>query len=192
MQAVRAPTLTELLKSDLTRFYHFNGNPNRQAHGLELWRNFVNPRCAPITFYRLAHNLQHKRLGRPFAKLLTWLNFFLYGIEIDARCTIGPGCYIPHSSGTVIGAQSIGAQALIYQQVTLGGKVIQFEHSGRPVVGDNVILGSGAKVLGDIRIGNNVTVGPNSVVMESLPDLVTVLGIPAKVIRSKVGDSHNV
>lgn len=184
-QLPKTPSFSELLKSDLERYYHFNGQRGKKPKSRELWKNFVNPRCAPISFYRLAHHLQKKRWGRPLSKLFTWLSFFLYGIEIDSRCVIGPGCYIPHPSGTVIGAQSIGAHALIYHQVTLGGKVIEFEHSGRPIVGDHAILGTGAKILGDIVIGHNVTIGPNSVVLESVPDSVTLLGVPAQIIKVK-------
>lgn len=183
-------SLLDLLRSDLERHYEFSGRAGRRARALDLWRNFVHPRCAPLAYYRLAHAMRGTLPGRVVGKLLSWAAFFIYGIEIDARCVIGPGCYIPHSAGSVLGARAIGAGALIYQQVTLGAKVIQLGQEGRPVIGDNVVLGAGAKVLGDITIGHGVVVGPNSLVMESLPDRVTVLGVPAQIVKRRGVDAH--
>ena len=119
-------------------------------------------------------------------KLLTYFNIVLFGIEVTPRCEIGPGVFFPHTSGTVIGAVRIGANAIIYQGVTLGAKKLGsgFDHANRPEVGDSVVLGAGCKILGGITIGDNVIVGANSVVVRSVPPNQTVAGIPARKISS--------
>ncbi len=108
-------------------------------------------------------------------------NLKRYGIEISPRCEIGPGLYLPHTHGTVIGAWQIGENAVIYQGVTLGAKNLDlvFSESLRPNLGDNVTIGAGAKVLGGVRIGNSSTVGANAVVTKDVNDHQTVVGIPA-------------
>ena len=174
-----------MLKSDLSRHFKFGGQPERVPRALDLWRNFLHPRCAPLGIYRVAHALQWYRAGRPVAKLLTWINFFLFGIEIDARCPIGPGCYLPHAAGTVIGARSIGASATIYHQVTLGARKMEIDLVGRPSIGDDVVLGAGAKVLGHISVGDGCVVAPNSLLLESIPAGVTVMGVPAIVVKTR-------
>lgn len=117
-------------------------------------------------------------------KLLTYLNIVLFGIEVTPRCEIGPGVFFPHTSGTVIGAATIGANAIIYHGVTLGAKKLgsEFDPANRPEVGDSVVLGAGSKILGGITIGDNVIVGANSVVVRSVPPNKTVAGIPAREI----------
>ena len=109
---------------------------------------------------------------------------FLFGIEIASACSIGPGLFLPHSSGTVIGAWSIGANSTIFHGVTLGAKnlALDFDITSRPVLGDNVTIGAGAKILGGIRIGDNAVVGANSVVLSDIPSNCTVAGVPAKII----------
>ena len=110
----------------------------------------------------------------------------IFGIEIAVNCEIGAGLYFPHTVGTVIGARKIGQNALIYQGVTIGAKHIDigFDPSSRPLIGNDVTIGSGAKILGGIEIGNNVSIGANAVVTKSLPDHVVAVGIPAKIIRT--------
>ena len=107
------------------------------------------------------------------------------------RCEIGPGLCFPHTVGTVIGALRIGRDAVIYHGVTLGAKEMDFgyDSKARPIIGDNVVIGSGAKVLGGITIGNNVIVGANAVVVESVPDNVVVGGVPAHILRHKGGST---
>jgi serine O-acetyltransferase len=121
-------------------------------------------------------------------RLLTYLNIVLFGLEVSPRCEIGPGIFFPHTSGTVIGARRIGRKVTVFQGVTLGAKELdmRFNPALRPEVGDDVMLGSGCKILGNIRIGYNVTVGANSVVVESVEPNTTVVGIPARQIAAKV------
>lgn len=173
-----ALSLTGYLKSDLERYYHYNGRPGIAPRKRELWRNFLIPRCAPVTIYRLAHHAHKNGLG-VIAKLLTWLNFYLHGIEISSKTAIGPYFFMPHASGTVIGAVSIGHHAVIYQQVTIGAKEVEFEHVGRPTIGNYVLIGSGARVLGSITIGDGCVIGANSVVTKSVAENNLVTGTPA-------------
>ncbi len=174
--------LIELLKSDLERHYFYTGRAGREPRAYELWRNFLVPRCAPVALYRVSHWLLQKRLS-PFAKIVTWLNFYLYGIEIAAQCRIGPHFYMPHASGSVIGAMSIGHHAVIYHQVTIGAKDIMFAYEGRPVVGDNVLIASGARVIGAITIGDGCVIAANAVVNRSTDPGCLLAGVPAKVVR---------
>ncbi len=118
--------------------------------------------------------------------LLTYLNIILFGLEVSPRCEIGPGIFFPHTSGTVIGASRIGSEVIVFNGVTLGAKELDkgFDPALRPEVGDRVILGTGCKVLGGIRIGDNVTVGANSVVVKSIMPNMTVAGIPASEVVS--------
>lgn len=123
--------------------------------------------------------------GIPIApQLLTYLNVLLFGLEVTPRCEIGPGIFFPHTSGTVIGASRIGSKVTVFQGVTLGAKELDmgFNPALRPEVGDGVVLGAGCKVLGGITIGMNVTVGANSVVVDSILPNTTVIGIPAREI----------
>jgi serine O-acetyltransferase len=134
----------------------------------------------------MSHAFYKKKLTI-FARIISIMNFLFFGIEIAMRCEIAPGLCFPHTIGTVIGAQRIGRNALIYHGVTLGAKEMDINYCPemRPIVGDNVIIGSGAKVLGGIIIGNNVVIGANAVVTHSIPDNATVGGIPARVLRTK-------
>ncbi|WP_316894038.1 serine O-acetyltransferase [Ralstonia mannitolilytica] len=114
------------------------------------------------------------------------VNFVVFGIEIAARCEIGPGLYLPHTQGTVIGAWSIGKNAVIYQGVTIGAKELDFAYSevSRPKLGDNVTIGAGAKVLGGVQLGPGARIGANAVVITSVPEGALAVGIPAKVLST--------
>jgi serine O-acetyltransferase len=120
------------------------------------------------------------------AKLVSLINFFLFGIEIAVRCPIGRGFFLPHTQGTVIGAWSIGDNATVFQGVTLGARELDHSYveSSRPVLLDDVTVGSGAKVLGGIRIGSRVRIGANSVVLSDLPNDVIAVGAPARPVKS--------
>lgn len=104
------------------------------------------------------------------------------GVTISPGTEIGPGLYIGHSRLIIIHHDvKIGAGLSIAHGVTIGTKGLGAQ--GAPVLGDNVFIGAGAKILGNIRIGNHVKVGANAVVLEDVPDGATVVGIPAKVVR---------
>ena len=130
--------------------------------------------------------LYRKRLG-PLAKLISLLNFFAFGIEIAVRCPIGPGLFLPHSHGTVIGAWRIGSNATIFQGVTLGAREVDFTYTkdSRPTLGDDIIVGAGAKVLGGVALGDRVRVGANAVVLKDIPADTLAVGVPARLIGNR-------
>jgi serine O-acetyltransferase len=106
------------------------------------------------------------------------------GIEIHPGAQIGDGLFIDHGKGVVIGETAvIGNNCTIYHQVTLGGTGRQKHSKRHPTVGDNVLIGAGAKVLGPVTIGNNAMIGAGSVVLDDVPDNSTVTGMKARVIK---------
>lgn len=176
--------LKQLLYSDLARQYELEGRSNLRPTFLGFVCRLLHPRFLPIVLCRGSRGaMLHGIPGVP--KLLTYLNILLFGLEVSPRCEIGSGLFFPHTSGTVIGASRIGSGATIFQGVTLGAKELDmgFNLALRPEVGDGVILGSGCKILGGIRVGDNVTVGANSVVVDSINPNTTVAGIPARIIN---------
>ena len=105
------------------------------------------------------------------------------GIEIHPGATIGKGFFIDHGMGVVIGETAvIGDNCLIYQGVTLGGTG-KDKGKRHPTLGNNVMVGSGAKVLGPFTVGNNVKIAANAVVLEAIPDNCTAVGVPARIIK---------
>ncbi len=135
-----------------------------------------------VLLYRLAHVLHTFRI--PFIpRLISQIARFLTGIEIHPGAKIGPGFFIDHGMGVVIGETTeIGTNVTLYQGVTLGGTGWN-RGKRHPTLGDNVVVGVGAKVLGNIRLGNNVKVGGGSVVIHSVPPYCTVVGVPAEIVR---------
>jgi serine O-acetyltransferase len=144
--------------------------------------------CYPGFQAVLAHRLAHKlyRWGVPLApRLISQISRFFTGIEIHPGATIGRRFFIDHGMGVVIGETTeIGDDVLLYQGVTLGGTG---NETGKrhPTLGNNVVIGTGAKILGNIRIGNHVRVGAGSVVVHPVPDNSTVVGIPGRVVRMR-------
>ena len=139
------------------------------------------PGLQALFSHRFAHRL-HK-IGIPFfPRLISHLARFFTGIEIHPGAQIGKGVFIDHGMGVVIGETAIiGDYSLIYQGVTLGGTG---KETGKrhPTLGENVVVGGGAKVLGNIQIGNNVRIGAGSVVLHDVPSNCTVVGIPGRVV----------
>ena len=133
--------------------------------------------------HRLIHFL-HSQLRIPvLPRLLSQWVRFLTGIEIHPGAQIGPGFFIDHGMGVVIGETTeIGENVTLYQGVTLGGTGVE-RGKRHPTLGNNVVVGAGAKVLGNIQIGNNVKIGAGSVVVHSVPDNSTVVGVPGEILR---------
>jgi serine O-acetyltransferase len=177
-------TLKAILFADLKRQYVIGGQLERQATLFGLLKSSFSPRFMPVVLFRLSHYFSQHRLS-PLAKLFGLMNFILFGLEIAARCEIGPGLYFPHTQGTVIGANKIGENATIYHNVTFGAREIDLDYSvfSRPNIGDNVIVGAGAKILGPVTVGNGARVGANAVVVEDVPAGSTVVGIPARIVK---------
>lgn len=147
-----------------------------------------------LIFHKGAHGLYKHKLKLP-ARMLSNLSRFLTGIEIHPGAQIGRRCFIDHGMAVVIGETTeIGDDVTIYQAVTLGGtgKDIGKRH---PTIGNNVVISSGAKILGPFEVGNNCKIGAGSVVLEKIPDNCTVVGIPGKIVKSidqRVSDLNQV
>lgn len=135
-----------------------------------------------VAAYRVAHYFHKKKLYLT-ARVISQLARFFTGIEIHPGATIGKGLFIDHGMGVVIGETTeIGDNCLIYQGVTLGGTG-KDRGKRHPTLGDNVMVGSGARVLGPFKVGNNVKIAANAVVLEAVPDNCTAVGVPARVVR---------
>ncbi len=134
-----------------------------------------------ILFYRITHILHY--IGIPFIpRLLSQLARFITGIEIHPGAVIGPGLFIDHGMGVVIGETAVvGTNVLLFHGVTLGGISSQ-TGKRHPTVGDNVFIGAGARILGNIHLGDNCRIGAQSVVLKDVPPDATAVGIPAKIV----------
>ena len=151
---------------------------------------FCYPGLHALLLHRLSHKLYSQRVPL-IPRLISHLGRFFTGIEIHPGAEIGQGVFIDHGMGVVIGETAIvGDYSLIYQGVTLGGTG---KETGKrhPTIGKNVVVGAGAKVLGNINIGDNVRIGAGSIVLRHVPSDCTVVGIPGKVI-SKSGQRAEV
>jgi serine O-acetyltransferase len=137
-----------------------------------------------ILLHRLAHRLF--KSGVPLLpRVISQTSRFFTGIEIHPGAKIGKRFFIDHGMGVVIGETAeIGDDVLLYQGVTLGGTGKE-KGKRHPTLGNNVVVGTGAKVLGNIRLGNCVKVGAGSVVVHPVPDNSTVVGIPGRVVRAR-------
>ena len=143
---------------------------------------FCYPGVKALAYHRIAHKLYQKN-HYLLARWLSQRARHKTGIEIHPGATIGRRVFIDHGTGVVIGETAeIGDDCLLYQGVTLGGtgKDVGKRH---PTLGNNVMVGSGAKVLGPFKVGNNVRIAANSVVLREVPDNATVVGVPGRVVR---------
>lgn len=140
-----------------------------------------------LLLHRLASRLH--RSGLPVVpRLVSHLNRFLTGIEIHPAAQIGHGVFIDHGMGVVIGETAIvGDDVTLYQGVTLGGTGKQ-RGKRHPTIGNNVVIGVGAAVLGDITVGEGVKIGAGSVVLDDVPPHCTAVGVPAKIVSFREPD----
>ena len=157
-----------------------------------IYRNDPAARNLEILLYSgfhaiLIHRLTHLiwKLGIPFfPRLLSQISRFLTGVEIHPGAKIGKGFFIDHGMGVVIGETTeIGENCVLFHNVTLGGTG---KHKGKrhPTIGDNVMIGTGAIVLGPVRVGNNVRIGANTfILMRDVPDNTTVAGTPGRIVK---------
>ena len=137
-----------------------------------------------IVFHRVAHALDRVRIP-VLPRLLMTLARGITGVEIHPAATIGPGLFIDHGMGVVIGETSVvGRDVTLFQGVTLGGTGKE-RGKRHPTIGDRVVIGTGAKVLGNIHIGNDVMIGANAVVLRDVPDHSTVVGVPGRITKTK-------
>ncbi len=143
------------------------------------------PGLHAILIHRMSHLLW--RLKFPvIPRLLSHIARFLTGIEIHPAAEVGPGFFVDHGMGVVIGETTeIGEDCLLYQGVTLGGTGKE-KGKRHPTLGNHVVVGAGAKILGPVKIGNFVKIGANSVVLKPAPDYSIVVGVPGRIIKKKV------
>lgn len=168
--------LFSLIRED---FRNVKENDPALKSRLELFFNY--PGIWALFFYRISHALYKKKI--PYLpRLISGLGQFLTIIDIHPAATIGRRVFIDHGVGIVIGETAIVEDdVLIYQQVTLGG--VSLEKGKRhPTIKSGAILGAGAKILGNIVVGENAKIGANSVVVKNVPDNCTAIGVPARII----------
>jgi serine O-acetyltransferase len=159
---------------------------------VELFFNY--PGVWALANYRIAHAL-HVKGFKTLARALMGISQIITNIDIHPACTIGRRVFLDHAFGVVIGETAVvGNDVLIYQGVTLGGVSLDRGVKRHPTIKDFTVIGSGAKILGDITIGENCRIGSNSVVVKSIPDDSTAVGVPARIIdkgRDKNPMAHN-
>ncbi|MDN5300839.1 MAG: serine O-acetyltransferase [Thermoanaerobacteraceae bacterium] len=143
-----------------------------------------------IVMHRIAHWF-YKRNLLLIARIISQINRFITGIEIHPGARIGKGFFIDHGMGVVIGETTeIGDNVTLYQGVTLGGTGKE-KGKRHPTLGNNIVVGSGAKILGPLKIGDNAKIGAGAVVLKDVPPNSTVVGVPGKaVVREKVDYSE--
>lgn len=170
-------SLFSTMKED---FLNVKRNDPALHSSFELFFNY--PGLWAIFFYRVSNALYRKGL-RFIPRFISAIGQFLTTVDIHPAATIGNRVFIDHGVGVVIGETAVvGNDVLIYQQVTLGG--VSLSHGKRhPTVENNAIIGAGAKVLGNITIGEKSRVGANSVVLKDVPPHSTAVGIPARIIN---------
>lgn len=148
---------------------------------------FMYPGLHAIINHRIAHFLWKLKIP-VLPRMISAFSRFLTGIEIHPGARIGQRFFIDHGMGVVIGETTIiGDNVLIYQGVTLGGTGKE-KGKRHPTLGDDIVVGTGAKILGNITIGNNVKIGAGSVVIINVPDNSTAVGVPARIVRK--GETH--
>jgi serine O-acetyltransferase len=162
----------------LDYYYYYLITKNKSSNKFTLF--FLSPRLLVNILLRITILLHSYRITRPFSFFLSWVNFFIFNIEFSGKCQIGPGLFIPHSSGIVLGARQIGKNVVIFQGVTIGSRGVDFEFKNRPSIGNNVIIGAGAKILGNIKMYDGSKAAANSLVLNSVPKNCLAIGVPAK------------
>jgi serine O-acetyltransferase len=142
-----------------------------------LWTH-VGLRAA--VWYRLSHAAYRRHIPL-LPGMIARMNLRRYGLDIVSSVPIGPGLYIPHPVGTVVMAVSLGSRCHLISGVTIGMRTVQ----AFPRIGDNVTISAGARVLGDIYVGDGATIGANAVVITNVPDGATMVGAPAQPTKPK-------
>jgi serine O-acetyltransferase len=156
---------------------------------------FLYPGLHAVMHHRFAHFLYRSRMFF-LSRCISQFSRFATGIEIHPGAKIGRGLFIDHGMGVVIGETAvIGDNVLLYQGVTLGGTGLE-KGKRHPTIGNNVVIGGGAKVLGNITVGDNSYIGANAVVIKDVPVNSTVVGVPGRITKQdgkkiEVGLEHS-
>lgn len=183
VQGGDAERFFEVLQTDYARLRELSEMPKAR-----LWRAFLNPRMFPVILIRAASACERSHLG-PLAKMISQINVFLFKVEVPSRAVIGPGLVLPHPMGIVLGSASIGANVTIFQNVTLGAKKFDGKYAlkTRPILEDDVLIGSGAVVLGPVVVGRRARVAANSLLLQNVPPGLSAIGVPAQIQESPAG-----
>lgn len=137
-----------------------------------------------LVLHRVAHGLWRRRLYL-LARILAHFSRFLTGIEIHPAARIGPGCFIDHGMGVVIGETAeVGDNVTLYQGAVLGGRGTE-KGKRHPTIKDNVVIAAGAKILGSFTVGENSKIGAGAVVLNDVPPNCTVVGVPGRIVREQ-------
>ena len=169
--------MAEQEKSDVDIVLERDPAPKSRAEAM-----LFSPGLHAIRFHRTAHRMYLKKRYKT-ARAINYLARVLTGADIHPGATIGKNFFIDHATGVVIGETAeIGDNVSIYQGVTLGG-VSTEKKKRHPTIGNNVVVGAGATILGPVTVGENVRVGAGSVVVKSVPPNSTVVGVPAKMVQ---------
>jgi serine O-acetyltransferase len=168
-------------KSDLDVVLERDPAPKSRAEAM-----LFSPGLHALKFYKISHKLyEHDQFF--FARMVNFIARWCTGADIHPGAKIGKRFFIDHASGVVIGETAeIGDDVSIYQGVTLGG-VSMSKGKRHPTLGNNVVVGTGASILGPVNVGDNVKVGAGSVVVKDIPPNSTVVGIPAKIVHREGG-----
>ncbi|MFV0322202.1 MAG: serine O-acetyltransferase [Alphaproteobacteria bacterium] len=182
------------INTDLNAFLERDPAAPNKISVILLWPGFH-----AIVFYRLSHWFWKRKYTHFIARLLSGMGRFLTSVDIHPGAQIGEGFVIDHATGVVIGETAIiGDNVTLYHNVTLGGvspsinSAAQVGVKRHPTIRDNVIIGSGASVLGDIIVDDNARIGANAVVTKNIPANTTAVGNPARIIgQAKDNDASD-
>jgi len=180
-------SLAELIAGDLQAHDRYQGKSSKRSTLTRTLFLSINPYFGPVLLIRLAWWFDKRgRLGTLVALVISRINYVMAGVEVARQTPIGPGLYMPHTRGTVIGAASIGSDVVIYHGVTLGARMIDvgFNADTRPSVGNDVVIGAGAKIVGHLHVGDGARIGPNAVVIHDVqPNAVMVAPLAVTLVR---------
>lgn len=160
---------------------------NRDPAARNIWVILTYPGWHALMMHRMAHKFWNtrfppKEFWKYVARFISQISRFFTGIEIHPGAKIGRRFFIDHGAGVVIGETAeIGDDVLMYHEVTLGGTSLE-KVKRHPTIGNNVLIGMGAKIVGAITIGDNCKIGANAVVNKDIPDNCTVVGIPGRIV----------
>lgn len=169
----------ELIKADIHRL-----SPEGRINLRSFFRGLLSQGFQAVAVYRFFSWMRKKRIpSQPFRFFFERFIEITTGISIPAECDIGPGFRIHHFGGIIFHPSvRIGKNCTLYHQVTIGDKGGK---GGAAIIGDHVMIGAGAKIIGEISIGNHCKIGANAVVTMDVPDYATVIGNPARVLKNE-------
>lgn len=178
--------LKDLLDADWRRLENLCGQDESKFR----WRSVFNPRFGAVALLRYSQALYQSGWGRS-AKIVSFINFVIFNIEVPVSLRIGPGLVLPHPQGVILGAARIGSNVTIFQQVTLGAKSLDmgYDLSKRPTIEESATIAAGAKIIGGIVVGAESVVGANAVVITNVPAKAMAVGVPAKIKQSALSGS---